>query len=206
MISLSTSCQSALCFDLTTDCVIFILAHLFQTSSHPLGSRRFSRMKNAVHQGLTVPPVDLRYLTKPHGREEFNSMRSGVVSFLMGLYESVAETLPNFREPNLDEPDAASCSDVVVMENAWEDEPDPYSELIDKPELPKDKLQEKGKKIRKSRGSIQVNVSRKPELGGNYEVRWLPPGQMKDHWEQYKLGVRNSAQKPASFTLFWRAP
>jgi len=164
-------------------------------------------MKNAVQQGMTVPPVDLRYLTKPHGREQDNSMRSGVVSFLMGLYESVAETLPNFREPaNLDEPDAASCSDVVVMENVWDDEPDPYSELIDKPEISKENLQGKRQKIRKSRGSIQVNVSRKPELGGNYEVRWLPPGQIKDVWEQYKLGVRNSAQKPASFTLFWRAP
>ena len=162
-------------------------------------------MKNAVNQGMTVPPVDLRYLTKPHVREQDNELRSSVVSFLMGLYESVAETLPNFRDPNPD--DAASCSDVVVMENVWENEPDPYSELIDKPEVSKENLDMKQKKkIRKSRGSIQVNVSRKPEVEGNSEVRWLPPGQIKDVWEQYKLGLRNSAGKPASFTLFWRAP
>jgi len=55
-------------------------------------------MKRAVLAGENAPPVDLRYLRKPHNDTQNQSQRSSVISFLASVYESVAETLPDFRD------------------------------------------------------------------------------------------------------------
>ena len=175
------------------------------------GSRRFSRMKSAVQQGKTSPPVDMRYLKKPRSLDQ--SQRASIVSFLGHLYNSVAETLPDFRD-DLENADVEV--QVVALKPSQDDsERDPYGEFIQEEQEPSTKASQqpslqrhskvKGSKERKMRGSIEINVARKPEASGK-DVRWLPPGHMKDMWEQYRVGLQNSMVRPASFTLFWREP
>ena len=168
-------------------------------------------MKAAIQQGKNSPPVDLRYLKKPKSLDQ--SQRASVVSFLGHLYNSVAETLPDFRD-DIENADV-EVQVVAVKPSEDESERDPYGDFIQQEHNPSTEVSKqpslqkrakaKGSKERKMRGSIEVNVARKPEAGGK-EIRWLPPGQMKDMWEQYRVGLQNSMVRPASFTLFWREP
>ncbi|CAL1128171.1 unnamed protein product [Cladocopium goreaui] len=112
---------------------------------------------------------------------------ASVVSYLMEIYHSVAETLPDFRDETLD-------VETSLVAGDGEDK-DFYSDLLAAqqalgpgPENPKSSSSSKPKnpKHRKMRKSIKVNLARKPETGGLYEDKWLPPGQMKDHWELYR--------------------
>ena len=120
----------------------------------------------------------------------------------MEIYHSVAETLPDFRDETLD------VETSLVAGNG--DDKDPYSDLLaarqahgpGNPTASPSKT--KTPKLRKMRKSIKVNLARKPETGGLYEDKWLPPGQMKDHWELYRQCQRGHAC--ASFSTFWRAP
>ena len=156
-------------------------------------------MKQAVLQGATVPPADMRYLKKPRSGTGDQSQRAGVVSFLGDLYSSVAETLPDFRDdPEPNGPDV-KLLDLKVQN----DEMDPYGDALQFASASSGN-KEKVTKVRTARGSITINTERKPETG--FEERWLPPGQMKDMWEQYKLGLSSSLSRPASFALFWREP
>lgn len=162
------------------------------------GSRRFSRMKRAVLDGENAPPVDLRYLRKPCSDNKNQSQRSSVISFLASLYESVAETLPDFR----DEVDTG----IEIAGLDQEDEMDPYATLLGKGHFPSSSSSSKPEDKSKTRlmsKSVKVNLERKPSHGGP-EVRFLPPGQMKDMWEQYRQTLKGSCSKPASFATFWR--
>lgn len=153
-------------------------------------------MKRAVLAGENAPPVDLRYLRKPHNDTQNQSQRSSVISFLASVYESVAETLPDFR----DEVDSG-----IEIEGFDEGGLDPYATLLGEGHVDSSsssKPQDKSK-VRRMSKSVKVNLERKPSQGGP-EVRFLPPGQMKDMWEQYRQTVRSSCCKPASFATFWR--
>ena len=161
-------------------------------------------MRKAVDAGLDSPPADLRYLTKPC-QFDADGQSSSVVSFLSEVYESVAETLPDFRDDTMD------------VETTLEEGPeaDSYAQLlIEKsgPEAPKllEQKRETEKKdvkknVRTMKKSVLVNPGRRADLGGAREEKWLPPGQMKDYWEMYKMRGAFGLQKPASFTTFWRA-
>lgn len=59
-------------------------------------------------------------------------------------------------------------------------------------------------KTPKEKKHLKLNPKRRPETGGLYEEKWLPPGQMKDIWEQYRHA--NQGAGYASFTTFWRVP
>ena len=155
-------------------------------------------MKQAVQQGKTSAPADLRYLKKPHSKVD-QSQRSSVVSFLGHLYNSVAETLPDFR----DDVESAKADVEQVAVNQGSDDEDAYGDLIQVRAESANESQAKRSKERRMRGCVELNVARKPGVGGQ-ETRYLPPGQMKDMWEQYRLGLQNSTTKPASFSLFWR--
>ena len=156
-------------------------------------------MKQAVRQGATVAPADMRYIKKPRSGTGDQSQRAGVVSFLGDLYNSVAETLPDVR----DDPEPTG-PDVKVLDLPVENEEmDPYGDALQLGSA-SSSSKEKVTKVRTARGSITINTDRRPANG--FEERWLPPGQMKDMWEQYKLGLSTSLSRPASFTLFWREP
>lgn len=169
-----------------------------------IGSGRFNRLKASAVNGDLTPPVDLRYLTKPCSKSTGMDHTASVVSYLMEIYHSVAETLPDFRDETLD-------VETSLVAGDGEDK-DFYSDLLAAqqalgpgPENPKSSSSSKPKnpKHRKMRKSIKVNLARKPETGGLYEDKWLPPGQMKDHWELYRRCQRG--HECASFSTFWRA-
>ena len=57
-----------------------------------VGSRRLRKLQRAAVSRQEGPPLDLRYLQKPHERSK--AKHSWVVTYLEELYESEAETLP----------------------------------------------------------------------------------------------------------------
>ena len=158
-------------------------------------------MQRAVAQGRDAPPVDLRYLKRP-SKNFTTPGTASVVSFLSEIYESIAETLPDFRDETLDI--ETSLQEVIQAE------PDGYAQLLtDKSELEakgKEACKKEGgkRKLRVMNKSVRVNTSRKAEQGGLRENKFLPPGQMKDYWEMYKMRNSESLVKCASFTTFWR--
>lgn len=161
-------------------------------------------MHKAVDAGLDAPPADLRYLKKPCNFDG-DGQTSSVVSFLSEVYQSVAETLPDFRDDTMD------------VETTLEEGPeaDSYAQLLIErsgPEAPKllgqkceNEKKDVKKKVRAMKKSVLVNPDRRADLGGAWEEKWLPPGQMKDYWEMYKMRGIPGLAEPASFTTFWRA-
>ena len=99
------------------------------------------------------------------GRSRRTRARERVASFLQQVYESVAETLPDVRDDTFDSPALV----VEVPELA-----DSYASALhkddDRPSVKKEKRRKLG---------IEVNVSR-----NNLEIRYLPPGHVRDYWEQ----------------------
>lgn len=158
-------------------------------------------MQKAVADGREAPPVDLRYLQRPS--KNFTSEgTASVVSFLSEVYESIAETLPDFRDETLDI--------ETSLQEIFQAEPDGYAKLLaEKSELEaknKEPCKEEGgkRKLRVMNKSVRVNAERRPEVGGLRENKFLPPGQMKDYWEMYKMRNSQSLVTCASFTTFWR--
>ena len=140
-----------------------------------------------------APPVDLRFLRKGGGRigDAKNAQARGdVFSFLCHIYESVAETLPDFRD------EIGSCHGVQI------DISDPCQLEMQKAlksELQETDLLPKEKKQRKKNRQVDVNLDR---TSATMEERWLPPGTMYEWWEHYKS--QSSLTKPGSFVTFWR--
>jgi len=124
----------------------------------------------------------------------------------MQVYESVAETLPDYRDETFD----VDTTLVTLKEDITENK-DPYAEQLDRGlgpncHSPSQKVgpNAKNPKLRKKKKHLKLNPKRRPETGGLYEEKWLPPGQMKDIWEQYRHA--NQGAGYASFTTFWRVP
>ena len=122
--------------------------------------------------------------------EKNHEIRADVVSYLSNLYHSVAETLPDVRD------DPLSPAEELALNTPGEDL-DPYAQTMadvasGKQELPR----EQSKKRSKKKG-VEINVDR-----SEMERKFLPPGCMRDHWEQYRLV--SHLDKPASFPTFWR--
>jgi hypothetical protein len=81
-----------------------------------------------------------------------------------------------------------------------QDDPDPYAEAVGDPTSLKPK---KKKAVRSVKSGVKMNVSRRPEFG--YEKRWLPPGHIRDYYEQFVSIDRPAGDgKQVSFATFWR--
>ncbi|CAK9008254.1 FO synthase subunit 1 [Durusdinium trenchii] len=138
---------------------------------HALGSGRFARIKAAVARGDAAPPVDLRYLAKAkHHADKTSELFSGVFSFLEQIYNSIAESLPDVRDCTYDSP------------------LDPYAIMVDTESSQRDpsqqSTQEPKSTSKRHRRGVAVDPLRTVQAG--CEVRWLPPGAIKDYWVQYK--------------------
>ena len=139
-----------------------------------------------------APPADLRYLERPKakcGDSELTEARGDVISFLEALYESVAETLPDFKDEILTPVDQA-C-DVSRSSDPYAEEKEFQTEAL---------LGCRTRKPRKAKRQIQINLDRTSK---HFEERWLPPSTMKEYYEQYQ--IQSALPKPASFPTFWRA-
>lgn len=111
------------------------------------------------------------------------------------MYESVAETLPDIRddgvttewkEANVLEGDGYAVK-LTVGSNMYE--PTKVMETANH-----------RKKARKRKMSLQLHAQRHPDVS-NLEVRFLPPGTMKDHFETMR---RLDGQESVSFKTFWQ--
>ena len=167
----------------------------FETRS---GTKRFGKLWQAARDQEPAPPVDLRFLKRPCGKigsDEQSQVRGDVCSFLEYIYESVAETLPDFRD------ELGSTTDVTVnVEDPYSVELQSESRKRPLEDLENVDLRPKSKP-RKRKGQIEINQSRTSAVR---EERWLPPSSMKEYWEQYR--IQSALPKAASFPTFWRAP
>ena len=144
----------------------------------------------------------MRYLKKglpTKGNDGAESSRGRVATFLRGVYESVAETLPDVRDETYDGPTAG---DFTV--NLPEAEQDPYAQAMSGT-TGRMKLKTSTRGVRTQRMGMSINTSRRPDYG--LEKRWLPPGFMKDYYEQFlatekMLNIESSQQ--VAFSTFWR--
>ena len=146
-------------------------------------------MRQAVESGSVAPPCDLRYLKS--GRKDLpgDSVRGRVVTFLEQVYTSQAETLPDFRDSLGDDLVESQGYEVpLTIQHHFQD---PYAEEINEPAP-----DSKQKKFRQRFRTVKVNE----HALQTQEVRHLPPGSMKDIWEQFRL----SGGHDVSFTSFWR--
>ena len=162
------------------------------------GSHRFGRLIEAARRGDIVAPADLRYLQglPKQGAKETDTSRARIVSFLRGVYESTAETLPDVRDDTYDADEAVSVG-LVVPELQ-----DPYAETLGAGPEPVVQAGKK-KKVHSKKFSISLNPDRKAAFEG--QERFLPPGSMKDYWEQFNdVHPRAHDERPVSFTTFWK--
>lgn len=129
--------------------------------------------------------MDLRFVKRPRSRVDGESATARVTSYLQSLYDSVAETLPDIRDdPGVEielmtglSPLADSYGDALSARAAL-----PFS-----------------KKSRKYKKGVRVHDERHPDKSG-FEVRFLPPGVMRDHWDAM-TAFDNLGR--VSFSTFW---
>ena len=146
----------------------------------------------------------MRYLRKglqTRGDCGGDSARGRVASFLRGIYESVAETLPDVRDEGFDGDPGLEAFQASLPQS----QPDPYCKALE----PQARLQIKPstRGIRKRRMGLDLNTTRRPEMG--FEKKWLPPGCIKDYYEQFLIAEKTFAcgsddRKPVAFSTFWR--
>ncbi|CAK9111173.1 FO synthase subunit 1, partial [Durusdinium trenchii] len=134
------------------------------------------RIRKAVQEGATAPPADLRFLKRPKEKVSGDMPTGKVTSYLETLYQSVAETLPDVKD------DGVECT---FYEDASGDPVDNYVVAMDT-------TAKRGK--RKTQKGLEIH-SERAEL----ETRFLPPGCMKDYFEQFLA----SEAVNISFTTFW---
>ncbi|CAK9089209.1 unnamed protein product [Durusdinium trenchii] len=145
------------------------------------GSARCKRLYDAAKAKANGPPVDLRYLQVPHARVTGDSASSKIVSYLHSLYESVAETLPDARDdPAIFSADLVSPGEI-----------DEYA--VDLVQDERAAVDRKRKRFK----SLTVNTERLKQ----FELRYLPPGCMRDHYEGMKAVAD---MESVSFSTFWR--
>lgn len=152
------------------------------------GSHRFNRILRAVKDGADAVPMDLRYVSQPRSKLHGESSTAHVVSYLQGLYDSVAETLPDVKD------------DGVIME--LHDGPNPGADTYGD-SLSSGKFYPHGMKrprTRKWKMSLKLHQERRADVSGK-EVRHLPPGVMQDHWQTMR--ALGGPALHISFKHFW---
>lgn len=138
----------------------------------------------------------MRYIRLTLNKEP--AATSECISFLEGIYQSIAETLPEIRD--------CSISTSLVDSTALLETEDSYRKGVTLKEknvtqvINKKFVKRKGP--RKFKSGMQVNRDRSETR----EIRYLPPGRMKDYYEMMLSQYSSETAAPASFATFYRAP
>ena len=142
-----------------------------------------------------MPPADLRYLRKAASDITAESATGRILTYLQQLYESVAETMPDFRGD-----DSVETPAVEFLDG----EPDAYAiQLLQRHDGVDDNQSGVPAVVTKKRRNLKSVVIQKGMVA-EQEERFLPPGaSMRDYWEQ--MQNENPAEK-VSFCQFWRVP
>ena len=133
----------------------------------------------------------MRFLCRPHKAKAGDAgVEAEIISFLQSMYDSVAETLPGVRNSTA-EPDDDQVK-VSVLAEPMSEHQDEYAALLAAPGNIKPA---KTCKPRKFKRSVQI-------VRSAMEVRFLPPGHMRDYWLQ--MNAARDDLRPISFSQFWR--
>ena len=151
-------------------------------------------MVESARRGEQKPPADMRFLLRgvpTRGSKQYGNSRARVVTFLRGVYESIAETLPDVRDDPRD--DSNVEFGAIRLDVAEED---PYSEAAALQAVPA------APRARKTKSSCVINQDHKDE------ERFLPPGHMRDYWLQL-VAAESSSERAESlpavpFGTFWK--
>ena len=151
-------------------------------------------MVESARRGEQKPPADMRFLLRgvpTRGSKQYGNSRARVVTFLRGVYESIAETLPDVRDDPRD--DSNVEFGAIRLDVAEED---PYSEAAALQAVPA------APRARKTKSSCVMNQDHKDE------ERFLPPGHMRDYWLQL-VAAESSSERAESlpavpFGTFWK--
>ncbi|CAK9064704.1 FO synthase subunit 1 [Durusdinium trenchii] len=169
---------------------------------HCTGSHRANRLWDAVQKGAESPPMDLRFLKQPKAKVAGETSSARVISFLESIYHSIAETLPDIRDASLitqlQFQDGQEVHEVLQDEYSQSLSPEGRKELSAKLAL----TAGPAKGCRKRKFGLNLHLERRPgHAASTNEVRFLPPGVMKDYFEMMK--AQDQCQG-VSFSLFWR--
>ena len=168
----------------------------------PSGSRRFEKLRKAVESFAEIPPPDLRYLQRGVKKYDMTgeSSRARVITFLEQVYQSQAETLPDWRDSTLEDGD-----EVISLQLPNSDpsrpEIDGYYKHAALGSSPSEIKPKKKKGKHKVKKAMVIDPDRV-----DLEVRHLPPCQMVDIYDQMKAAdsANSSTLPPVSFSCFWR--
>ncbi|CAK9100760.1 FO synthase subunit 1, partial [Durusdinium trenchii] len=145
----------------------------------------------------SATPIDLRYLQRgvpSKSEKSTDTSRQRIISFLQGVYDSIAETLPDVKDETCDFDTSAVTIDLPETN-------DPYAAALGSIHIPEATSNAGMSKVRKHKMSVEFNVSRKHAQ----EERFLPPGHIRDFWEQMKVSEELGAnEKHVAFSTFWR--
>lgn len=134
--------------------------------------------------------MDMRYLKRTINKEP--QATSERVSFLEGIYESVAETLPDVIDASMvttleETPEAVSIGDSYSTSVGLDSADSVHSDVEGTRKGPR--AMRKGLRVFRDRSK---------------ETRFLPPGRMKDFYEQLCSSFAGGVKKPPSFATFYR--
>lgn len=134
--------------------------------------------------------MDMRYVSQPRSKVAGESATGRVVSYLQSIYDSTAETLPDIRDDGV----------ITQLHDGPMPVEDTYGESLSEG-LPTGKFQMIGKqkRTRKFKMSLKLHRERHPDVSGK-EIRYLPPGVMRDYWESMAAFDNLGA---VSFKTFW---
>lgn len=146
--------------------------------------------------------MDLRFLKQPKAKVAGETSSARVISFLESIYHSIAETLPDIRDASLitqlQFQDGQEVHEVLQDEYSQSLSPEGRKELSAKLAL----TAGPAKGCRKRKFGLNLHLERRPgHAASTNEVRFLPPGVMKDYFEMMK--AQDQCQG-VSFSLFWR--
>lgn len=151
---------------------------------HSWGSGRFKRLWDSAVEGKDGPPADLRYLKRPKALLAGDTSPARVSSYLQSVYESVAETLPDVKDDGI----TTEWKEAKLLEG------DGYAPKVVM------ETENHRKKMRKRKMSLQLHPQRHPDVS-KQEVRFLPPGTMKEYFDTMK-GL--DGREGVSFKTFWQ--
>lgn len=121
-----------------------------------------------------------------------------ITSYLETVYESVAETLPDVKDDGVE----------TTLELDGDHNPvDAYAIALTKdgcvtlPARPAKSAKKTIQKQRKRKGSLELHVERLPEHS-NLQVKFLPPGCMKDYYDQFR--ALDEVGHRVSFSTFFK--
>ena len=139
----------------------------------------------------------MHYIERTLNKE--STATSACVSFLEGIYQSTAETLPDIKDQSIitslvDSTELLETDDAYRASLTLKDGP---PNITTKQVINTKFVKKKGP--RKYKSGLFVRRDR----AEHQEIRYLPPGRMKDYYDMMLAGYPEG-EKPASFATFYR--